>query len=491
MARAVLLAIALVLAASASARAEGDIFTLAGSGTSAPMRDETPAIRAGLPQETFVAAEPGGGFLVADRKHVWRVDPQGLIHLAAANLHDVDAVAALPGGGFLVGELTRVWRVDPQGRIDLTDWQGASAIAALPGGGFVFADGDSHVHSVGPDGRIAAISDIEADDLSPAPDGSVLLADRNNARIERIGTDGNLSVVTKLPEAEPPTHVAALPDGGFVYTADERVTRVRPDGSSVILAGGGPFIRTAPDGLQQRLSGQSAQRADLHYVSDLAATPDGGVLIAHGRADAFDDGGFVDYVAPAAPTVLGAAILRDRDRVFTPGGIHAVSVSLTAPATVTLSVAGRSVTRQLGAGVSRVAFPAPAAARPLRVSLVATADGRRAFDAVRIFPPRWLPTETAALVAGALASDVDRCRQFGAARVDCLTNVGDRDCRSVTVRLAGDRLRWSEYGGCAIRRQPRLERAPRALTRRDWGCDFGCPARLFGTIDEAALVPAT
>jgi hypothetical protein len=488
MARAVLLTIALVLLASASARANGEIYTLAGSGTSVSTREGTPAIRAGLPQRTAVSALPAGGFLIAEPTRVWRVDPDGLIHLAAANLHDVQSVAALPGGGFLIGELSAVWRVDPQGVIHPTDLPGASAMAPLPGtgsstapgdsltarGGLIYADSSSHLHSAG----LAPIPDIEADDLSTAPDGSVLIADRNNARIERLGADGRLTVVIVTPEDEPPTHVAALPDGGFVYTTQERVMRVRPDGSAFVLAGGGPFIHTAPDGLQQRLSGQSARRADVHYVNDLEATADGGVLIAHGRADAFDEGGFVDYVAPPAPAVLGAAILRDRDRVFTPGGLQNVTVSLTVPASVTLSLAGRSLTRELPAGVSKLVLASPSSARPYPVSLVAAAGGLRAYDDVRIFPPGWLPTETAALVAGTIASDVDHCHRFGSARVDCLTNKGDRDCRSVTVRLTRDRLRWAEYGPCAIRSHPRLSRGLR-------------PVRGFAGADEAALVPAT
>jgi hypothetical protein len=332
--------------------------------------------------------------------------------------------------------------------------------------------------------------DIEADDLSAAPDGSVLLADRNNARIERLAADGKLTFVLKLPEEDQPLHVAALPDGGFVYVTNERITRVQPDGSSLAFAGGGPFIRTAPDGLQQRLSGQSARGADLRYISDLAATPDGGVLISHGSNDAFDEGGFVDYVAPPAPAALGAAILRDRDRVFTPGGMQGLTVSLNMPATVTLSVAGHSVTRDLPAGISRLVLPSPPAARPYRVSLVATAGALRAYDDVRIFPPGWLPTETGALVAEVIASDVDHCRQFGAARVDCLTNKGDSNCHSVTVRLRDDRLRWAEYGPCAIRSHPRLRHRTRAITVADWGCDL-CPKHLFGRVDEASLVPAT
>jgi hypothetical protein len=63
MARAVLLTIALVLLTSASARASGDIYTLAGGGTAAP-RDGMPAARANLQSELGVAALPDGGFLV-------------------------------------------------------------------------------------------------------------------------------------------------------------------------------------------------------------------------------------------------------------------------------------------------------------------------------------------------------------------------------------------------------------------------------------------
>jgi len=515
-ARALLLTVALVLATSASARADADIYTLAGSGTSAPTRDGTPAIRAGLPQQVPVSALPGGGFLVADRARVWRVDPQGLIHLVG-KAREVAGVAALPGGGFLIADdvADRVFSVGPDGTTTTVagggrlerdgvpatqaELGGLGAIAALPGGGFVFADGNPRVRRVGPDGRITtiagrddAIADddpdprgkratsvaISARDLAVAPDGSILIADDANARIERIGIDGGLTVAINPPDGERPTNVAALPDGGFVYTTLDRVTRVRPDGSTFVLAGAGPFIRTAPDGLQQRLSGQSGQRADLRYVFDLGATPDGGVLISHGQFDAFDEGGFVDYVAPAAPAALGAAILRDRDRVFTPGGMQEVTVSLTAPATATLSAAGHSVTRELPQGVSKVVLPSPPAARPYRVSLLATSGALRAYDDVRIFPPGWLPTETAALIADDVASDVDHCHRFGAARVDCLTNKPDSDCRSVTVRLAGDRIWWAEYSPCAIRSHPHLAHALR-------------PSRRFGRIDEAALVPAT
>jgi len=74
--------------------------------------------------------------------------------------------------------------------------------------------------------------------------------------------------------------------------------------------------------------------------------------------------------------------------------------------------------------------------------------------------------------------------------VDCLTNKPDFNCHSVTVRLIHDRLRWAEYGPCAIRSHPRLAHGLRPLTRREWSCET-CSRRLLGTIDEADLIPPT
>ena len=136
-----------------------------------------------------------------------------------------------------------------------------------------------------------------------------------------------------------------------------RVWRVAPDGTRAVIAGSGPFTFTAPAGLEQRLTGESALGARLGELGDVAVLPDGGVLVAEESGDVDDIGGLVRYLAPAAPQTLAAAILRDRDRLIS---AHAVTVSLTVPATVTLRVAGRTVTRALPAG--RVTRPAAAAA---------------------------------------------------------------------------------------------------------------------------------
>jgi hypothetical protein len=534
MARAVLLlTIALVLTTSASARANGEIFALAGGGTASP-REGRPATRAGLPTELSTAALPGGGLLFEFDHRIWRADPQGIVHavpasgLSRAGTADIET---LPDGGLLIADNGRdlVLKVDASGAMTTvagggdSEAEGVAAtaaelsprgIAALPGGGFLIADGN-RVRRVGPDGVIRTIAGngelaepsraphgqpatswpIDAEDVAVAADGSVLIADEENSRVDRVAPDGTLTVAASAPASGMRVRrVTAFADGSFAFLTvvggPMRIWRATPGGPVTTLAGIRSFTAPDPPGVDQRLNGQRATAAFLGTVVDIDATADGGLLLSHGAPDVIHDKGFVSYVAPAAPAVLGAAILRDRDRVFTPGGLQAVTVSLTLPATVTLTAGGHSVTKALPAGVSRVTLPPLMAARPQRVSLAATAGTQRAFDSLRLFPPGWLPVEAAGAVAGAIASDVDHCRQFSASRVDCLTNKGDFNCHSVTVRLTHDRLRWAEYGPCAIRSHPRLAHGLRPLTRREWSCET-CSRRLLGTIDEADLIPPT
>jgi hypothetical protein len=534
MARAVLLlTIALVLSTSASARANGEIFALAGGGTASP-REGQPATRTGLPTELSTAALSGGGFLFDFESRIWRADPQGVVHpvavkgLSRIGIADLET---LPDGGFLIadGDHNLVLKVDPAGAVTTVAGGGDSeadgvpatkadlsprGIAALPGGGFLVADA-YRVRRVGPDGTIRTIAGngglpdpsrtphgqpatslpIDAEDVAVAADGSVLIADEDNSRVDRVAPDGTLSVAASAPAAGMHVRrVTAFADGSFAFLTlvggPMRIWRATPGGPVTALAGIPSFTAPDPPGIDQRLNGQRATGAFLGTVVDIDATADGGLLLSHGAPDVIHDKGFVSYVAPAAPAVLGAAILRDRDRVFTPGGLQAVTVSLTMPATVTLTAGGHSIASALPAGVSRVMVPPLMAARPQRVSLAASDGTQRAFDSLRLFPPGWLPLEAAGSVADAIASDVDHCRQFSATRVDCLTNKGDFNCHSVTVRLINDRLRWAEYGPCAIRSHPRLAHGLRPLTRREWSCET-CSRRFLGTIDEADLIPAT
>ena len=142
------------------------------------------------------------------------------------------------------------------------------------------------------------------------------------------------------------------------------------------------------------------------------------------------------------------------------------------------------------------ALPRGLSRQPHIVTVTASdAAGDRAYDRTRIFPARWLPEETAELVAYALdiGDTVADCRRFGAARVDCEV-FRDVACRGVaSVSLAGGRLRWGTYrcrGAIPFHRRPRYSRRPRPLRPGDWRqCVSGCPPALFGRVDETALIP--
>jgi hypothetical protein len=182
-------------------------------------------------------------------------------------------------------------------------------------------------------------------------------------------------------------------------------------------------------------------------------------------------------------------------------------VTTTLPATVTLTLDGRTTRAEVGAGTTRIALPTrPSGPRPHTLALAAAdGAGRRAEDRLRLYPPTWLPDEAGRLVAAGVASTVlggggiegdgiSRCRRFGAGRVDCATSRGAKGCRVVTsVSLAHARLRWGTYA-CGLRAHPRYRRRPRALRKGDWTCrraDTACPPALFGRLGEAALVPSS
>jgi hypothetical protein len=491
--------------------AQGRLRAVAGNGESASTGDGGPALEASVDVDAL-AALPGGGYLIHDDLH--------------ARIRMVDAagtISTVGGGGRLRRDGVRATQAD----LDPAD------VAALPGGGFVVSDHRHRVRAVGPDGIVRTIAGsgrlpedtapvtgrataaaIDPHDLAVAADGSLLIANEAGAQVDRVAPDGTISTLTAgphptiVPAGEgdadfSPEGLAALPDGGFLVTDDPpgvppgRLWRGAPDGTLTAVAGDGPPIATAPLGLQQRLTGQDAHRAVLDIPVDVATLPDGGILLADGSGDEADGGGFVRYIAPAAPQMLAVAILRDRDRVFRSGRPAVAGVALTRPAAVAVTVAGRTSVANLPAGVSRVALPGPPRGRrPLTVKVAATgADGRRAYDRSRIYPSTpYLPEETArAVIAGVYFSADSDCRRFSATRVDCAVEDDIDRCWTISVRLVHRRLRWAEYG-CGFRRHPRrYTLAPHAARPREWLCDridATCPPKLFGRVDSAALAPA-
>ena len=141
----------------------------------------------------------------------------------------------------------------------------AAAMAALPGG------------AVAPDRASAArlFTFVEPreeplHDVAVAPDGAFLYIEGKD--VFRVGADGRRSRLARLAQRGGGLSVAA--DGGVLVSVIGAVVRVAPNGSVSTVAGGGSSESTEGIG-----DGGPATQASVG-PSGVAATPDGGFLIA-------------------------------------------------------------------------------------------------------------------------------------------------------------------------------------------------------------------
>lgn len=387
-------------AAPATARADaaGRIFTVAGTGIRPVAHDGEAATSAGLSDIAPVATLPDGDLLVGGDTRVWRVGADGRVHAVAgtgrldgrrgdggparaAHISVLD-LAALPGGGFLISDLDsdRLRMIDPQGRI-----------TTVAGGGRRTADGVP--------AREADIGTVSH--LAAAPDGGFVF-DEDGTRVRRVGPDGIVrtiagdgDIVDGPPRlhGQPATTVAIEPDGlavapdGSVLIADSaahRVERVTPDGAIQLAAG-------APPGLADFLPGP------------VAAYPDGGFAVVDAvfptpRVWRFGPDGTVTALAGTGPPRLNApggltqrldgepaagAVLNDPESIaVTPDGGVAISDEATGPD---------------GHG-ALVRYVAPAA--PGRLAVAVQRDTRRILPTQAIGVALTLPATVALEVAG-------------------------------------------------------------------------------------------
>ena len=246
-----------------------------------------------------------------------------------AQLHDPFGVAVTADGGFLVADLVNnvVRKVSADGVITrvagttgtsgsagdggpATDAQlnGPVGVAVTADGGFLVADsGNNMVRKVSADGVITRVAGMGtaggAGDGGPATDaqlngpigvavtadGGFLIADQNNAVVRKVSVDGVISRVAGTTgtsgsagddgpatdaQLDTPTGVAATADGGFLIAdfANNRVRKVSAGGVITRVAGTGTVGSFGDDG--------PATSAQLHNSAGVAATADGGFLIA-------------------------------------------------------------------------------------------------------------------------------------------------------------------------------------------------------------------
>jgi hypothetical protein len=273
----------------------GTISTIAGSDAFGDFfGDGGPATAAALDSPYGVSVMPDGGYVIADTTNdrVRRVFPDGTIKTVAgtgaigfsgdggpataATLRGPIGVAAMPDGGFLIADpaTSRIRRVSATGIITTVAGDGSF--------GFSGDDGPATAAQIWAPNGVAAL-----------PDGGFLIADTGNSRVRRVSPDGTITTVAGAGTAglsgdggpataadlNVPYSVAAAADGGVLIadTGNRRVRRVSPAGVITTVAGTGVQGSTGDGG--------AATAAQLNFPSGVAATPDGGVLIADWFAD--------------------------------------------------------------------------------------------------------------------------------------------------------------------------------------------------------------
>jgi hypothetical protein len=267
----------------------GIITTVAGNGTAGFSGDDGPATEAQLDFPSGVATTADGGFLITDQgnQRVRRVSPAGIITTVAGNgsagfsgddgpataaqLNEPEGVAATADGGFLIADSFnfRVRRVSPAG-----------IIATVAGNGNPGFSGD--------DGPAAAAQLNTPQGVAATADGGFLIADRDNFRVRRVSPAGTITTVAgngtagfsgdggpAIPaQLTGAIEVAVTADGGFLIAEPTgfRVRRVSPSGRITTVAGNGT------EGFSG--DGGPATAAQLNIPAGVAATADGGLLIA-------------------------------------------------------------------------------------------------------------------------------------------------------------------------------------------------------------------
>lgn len=194
----------------------------------------------------------------------------------------VDDMEVGPDGSLYVVEnaAQRVRRIGPDGIVTLVAGNGNPCGApTLPCG----------------DGGQATQAQLrEPQGIAVAPDGTVYIADTNNARIRRVGTDGIITTVAGngsfffegdgVPATETgirPADVAIGPDGSLYWSevAVDRVRRVGPDGIVATIAGPNAPFADCMTPMDPCGDGGPATEATLGGPRGIAVAPDGSVYV--------------------------------------------------------------------------------------------------------------------------------------------------------------------------------------------------------------------
>ena len=238
-----------------AAAATGDVYTVAGNGTTGLSGDGGPAISAELNGPSGVAADSAGNLYIADSDsasstnvggRVLKVSTDGTITTVAGNLSGFfqgtlfyPAVLAVDSAGNLymgnvIGQ--QVWKLTTDGTITLVAGNGTAGFSG--------------------DGKPAISAELtQPSGVAVDTAGNVYIADLNNQRVRKVTTDGTITTVAGngtagfsgdgkpaiSAELNDPSGVA-VDSAGNLYIADsnnQRVRKVTTDGTITTWAGNG------------------------------------------------------------------------------------------------------------------------------------------------------------------------------------------------------------------------------------------------------------
>ncbi len=238
---------------------------------------------------------PDGPALLSQPKGI-ALDADGNLFIADSGNNRVVRVAADTGAATTVAgsELPRAI-IDGELATD-TSVKGPRFVATLPDGGFVVVDDESHVLSVGPDGKLTQVAtegrlgpaDAKITGIVAAPDGRLYIATEERVFLLDPRASGNVGTVagTENPgfsgdgdaasraQLKVPTGLAISPQAEHLYIADCENSRLRridlATNVIVTVAGGGPAYEEG---------GRASEAGGLSCPQAVAVGPDGAVYI--------------------------------------------------------------------------------------------------------------------------------------------------------------------------------------------------------------------
>lgn len=320
----------------------GTISTEAGTGTAGYSGDGSAATAAELNAPEYLAIGSDGSLFISDlsNNRVRMVDPAGTISTVAGNgqeglcgnggpateaqLYFPTSVAVGPDGSLYFGteQTDRIHVVAPPvttGRGD-SGTKRAAAAAAVP-----VPAGDIYSFAGNANGGYCGDGDLAVDDEVASPsglatdgDGNVYIADTENQRIRKVGTDGTISTIAgdgtrgfggdggKATGASlsTPTGVGVGSDGSIyiVDAGNERIRKVDTSGVITTFAGTGAsgFGGDGGPATQAMLDFDVLLAGTYFITSGIAADAEGNVYFSDGannRVRKVDSAGTISTVA--------------------------------------------------------------------------------------------------------------------------------------------------------------------------------------------------